>query len=107
MANSPLEGGNNFKRERYQQLIDLGFSKDWIDEVTLHHPALYDNPKAKIEGLRERGFENPTKLITSLPAILGYAFDNIDAKICRPRTGAPKLASPSGAATVVSTHFRI
>jgi hypothetical protein len=81
MANSPLEGGNNFKRERYQQLIDLGFSKGWIDELTLHHPALYDNPKAKIEGLRARGFDNPTKLITTLPAILGLAFDNIDAKI--------------------------
>jgi hypothetical protein len=81
MANSPLEGGNNFKRERHQQLIDLGFSKGWIDELTLHHPALYDNPKAKIEGLRARGFDNPTKLITTLPAILGLAFDNIDAKI--------------------------
>jgi len=81
MADAPLEGGNNFKRERYQQLLDAGFPKEWIDELTLHHPALYDNAKAKIEGLRERGFDNPHKLITSLPAILGYGFENIDAKI--------------------------
>ena len=36
---------------------------------------------AKIEGLKQRGFENPHKLITSLPAILGYGFENIDRKI--------------------------
>jgi len=36
---------------------------------------------AKIEGLKQRGFDNPTKLITSSPAILGYAFENIDRKI--------------------------
>ena len=44
-------------------------------------PALYANPKAKIEGLKQRGFDNPHKLITSLPAILGVGFENIDAKI--------------------------
>jgi hypothetical protein len=47
----------------------------------VRHPALYDNPRAKVEGLRARGFDNPTKLITSSPAILGYGFENIDRKI--------------------------
>jgi mTERF len=81
MAKPPLERGNNFKRERYQQLLDAGFPKEWLDELTLHHPALYENPKAKIEGLRQRGFDNPVKLITTLPAILGLAFENVDNKI--------------------------
>jgi hypothetical protein len=97
MAKPPLERGNNFKRDRYQQLLDLGFSKEWIDEITLHQPALYDNPKAKIAGLRDRGFDNPHKLITSQPAVLGYGFENIDAKICRYTCRAAEhLNSPSG-----------
>ena len=76
-----LEPPNNFKRERYQQLLDLGFPEEWVDKVILHHPALFENPRAKIAGLRQRGFENPVKLITTLPAILSYGFENIDAKI--------------------------
>jgi hypothetical protein len=58
MANPPLERGNNFKRDRYQQLMDLGFSKEWIEKVSLHHTALFENPRAKIEALRQRGFDN-------------------------------------------------
>ena len=50
---------------RYKQILGYGF----------------DNIDAKIAGLKERGFDNPTKLITSSPTILGLAFDNIDAKI--------------------------
>jgi len=72
MAKAPLEGGNNWKRELYQQLLDCGFPKEWVDELTLHHPSLYDNPKAKIDGLRQRGFDNPHKLITSSPAIRNW-----------------------------------
>jgi hypothetical protein len=81
MAKALLERGNNFRRERYQQFLDLGFSKEWLDDLTAHHPSLHDNPKAKIDGLRDRGFENPVKLITTSPPILGLAFENIDAKI--------------------------
>jgi len=58
MANPPLERGNNFKRDRYQQLMDLGFSEEWIEKVSLHHTALFENPRAKIEALRQRGFDN-------------------------------------------------
>src|SRR5262245_25621352 len=76
-----LEPTGNWKRDRYEQLLALGFSKDWVDALTLQRPALYENPKAKVDGLRERGFQNPIKLITTAPAILGYSFDNIDVKI--------------------------
>jgi len=43
------------------------------------------NYNEKIVGLTERGFKNPQKMITSLPAILGLSFDNIDRKLrlCR------------------------
>ena len=35
----------------------------------------------KVAGLTARGFKDPQKMITSLPAILGYSFDNIDRKL--------------------------
>ena len=35
----------------------------------------------KIEGLSDRGFANPVKMITSLPAILNLSFDNINHKL--------------------------
>ncbi|MBI5456322.1 hypothetical protein HY969_01145 [Candidatus Kaiserbacteria bacterium] len=81
MAKDPLEGTNNYKQQRYDQLLQEGFSREWIDKVTQERPSLYENPRAKIKGLEERGFKDPHKLITSSPAILGYAFENIDAKI--------------------------
>ena len=36
---------------------------------------------AKLSGLRDRGFADPVKMIVSSPAILGLAFENIDAKL--------------------------
>ncbi len=35
----------------------------------------------KIQGLIERGFKDPQKMITSSPSILDYSFENIDKKI--------------------------
>lgn len=35
----------------------------------------------KVDGLRERGFTEPEKLIQKLPQILGFSFQNIDRKI--------------------------
>jgi hypothetical protein len=40
-----------------------------------------ENIDAKIEGLRQRGFENPIKLVTTSPSIPGLSFENIDRKI--------------------------
>jgi len=39
------------------------------------------NYDEKIRGLTDRGFKDPQKMITSLPSILGYSFENIDEKI--------------------------
>jgi hypothetical protein len=35
----------------------------------------------KISGLRELGFSDPLKMITSLPTILGYSIDSIRGKL--------------------------
>jgi hypothetical protein len=39
------------------------------------------NNRGKTVVLRELGFADPVKMITSSPAILGYAIDNIRGKI--------------------------
>ena len=61
----------------------MGFDGKWIDALWKSKPTFFqvDNIDAKIAGLTERGFADPQKMIASLPAILGLAFDNIDAKI--------------------------
>ena len=76
-----LERGNNFKQTRYQELLDLGFPKEWVDNVALHRASLFESPRAKVEGLRERGFDNPVKLITTQLSILSIGFENIDTKL--------------------------
>jgi hypothetical protein len=40
-----------------------------------------DNIRGKIADLRELGFADPVKMITSLPVILGYAIYNIRGRI--------------------------
>ncbi len=69
--------------QRTQHMLQLGFSSDWIHELQQRKSTLFqvENIDAKIAGLTERGFPNPQKMIASSPAILGYAFENIDAKI--------------------------
>ena len=81
MVKDGFTENNNYKQKRRNDLLELGFSNAWIDKVTLQKPSLYENPRAKIEGLKSRGFTNPEKLITTFPTILGLSFDNIDAKI--------------------------
>ena len=59
------------------------FGADWVTRVKNHISALWsiESYKEKVQGLTARGFTNPQKMITSLPTILGYSFDNIDEKI--------------------------
>jgi len=69
--------------ERRNHLENLGFTEDWIANLQEDRHTFFqiENIDAKIAGLTERGFENPQKMIASLPTILGLAFENIDAKI--------------------------
>ncbi len=59
------------------------FGQVWVDKQTPFKPALWPASEisTKIAGLLERGFKDPQKLITSLPAILGLSFENIGTKI--------------------------
>lgn len=72
--------------QRYVYLLELGFSDKVIGRIFDHYskgktgiaPEVVD---AKLAGLKERGFNNPRKMIESSPSILGLALDNIDAKL--------------------------
>ncbi len=69
---------------RIDHFLSHGFKEEEIGHIrtavrtTLIRPEDLDQ---KIKDLKERGFTDPVKMITSLPAILGYAIDNIDGKI--------------------------
>lgn len=76
-----LASGNNWKQKRYNELLEAGFDKAWIDQVILNRPSLFDNPKSRLAFLESKGFKDPVKMITSLPTILGLAEDNINRKI--------------------------
>ena len=82
IADLPPQGAEAFLARR-QHLLDLGFPAETImvwEEAT---PKLFTEQfvDEKLAGLLARGFTDPVKLITSLPSILGLAFENIDAKL--------------------------
>ena len=70
-------------KERQEAFLKAGFSDEWVERLKETRPTLYtpDILELKLSGLKDRGFSNPTKLIESLPAILGLAFDNIDRRL--------------------------
>ena len=78
---TPTEGERE-KRESYLKDI-IGFSQEKIDKLKEKTPSLCSIKSIieKVNGLKDRGFTNPNKMIESLPSILGLAFENIDAKI--------------------------
>ena len=63
------------------------FGEDRLRDSTIFTGHLWpvEAYDKKIAGLTERGFKDPQKMITSLPAILSLSFDNIDRKLllCR------------------------
>jgi len=67
--------------KRETDLANIGISAELIETIKIARPHLYASVDEKIEGLKQRGFDNPVKMISSLPQILGYAFENIDEKI--------------------------
>jgi len=70
-------------QKRRDYLLSLGLSQKIIENIEKNRPALYpiESIKNTIQGLKERGFTNPEKMITSLPTIFNYSFENIDGKI--------------------------
>jgi hypothetical protein len=67
---------------RYAHLLACGFDRESADKIfealDLPEPAKIDQ---KLADLRDLGFADPVKMITSLPAILGLAIDNIRGKL--------------------------
>lgn len=47
----------------------------------MERPALFEHPKRKLAFLESKGFKDPVKMVTSSPAILGLAEENISRKI--------------------------
>ena len=78
LRRQPRHGAASFTADdaeaRYNCLLSLGFDEDSATKVfeTVQLPAI-DNIRGKLDDLKALGFENPVKMITSSPAILGYA----------------------------------
>ena len=68
---------------RKKLLLTLGFSEDFVADLTNKRPVLYpkDAIQNKIKGLKERGFKDPVKMITTSPEVLNLGWENIDGKI--------------------------
>jgi hypothetical protein len=70
--------------ERHNHLVSLGFTRESIEQVRQEFRLTLiaaENIDGKIRDLKERGFADPVKMITTLPAILNYTIENIDGKI--------------------------
>ena len=67
---------------RYEHLLRLGFSEVEADHVfeSINLPDC-ETITCRLADLRGLGFTDPVKMITTMPAILGYAIDNIRGKI--------------------------
>ena len=81
VSNEEIRHDELIKREEF--LRQIGFFDNDIEGIKKERPTLYDvqNIKQKIEDLKELGFSDPNKMITSLPAILGLNIENIKRKL--------------------------
>ncbi|MFA6090470.1 MAG: hypothetical protein WC774_01700 [Candidatus Gracilibacteria bacterium] len=70
--------------DRMQYLLGLGFSETTVNTFLRYNKTLYHKEwvHEKITELYRLGFDNPIKLITSSPSILGYSItENIQPKL--------------------------
>jgi hypothetical protein len=90
-GNSNPEGSHNHYRLSEQELSQredylrntLGLNQIKIDQIKSFQPRLCSIQTVEecFQGLQDRGFTNPRKMIESCSAILFLSSDNIDAKI--------------------------
>ena len=69
---------------RIDHFAQQGFNGEAIEYIRRTFHATLVRPEdldGKILALKERGFQDPVKMIISSPQILGYAIENIDGKI--------------------------
>ena len=81
VSDEAIRGPELQKRE--DALTTAGFSPAFISDLRESKATLYteENITQKITDLKALGFTDPTKMITSLPAILGLNIENITQKI--------------------------
>ena len=67
-----------WKDEEYR----LSLTEEWIESRSRIRPSLWATEVVDehINGLNERGFANPQKILASSPPIFGLSFEYIDAK---------------------------
>ena len=70
-------------KNRRDHLLSIGLSEKTIEKIPQTKPPLYskDTVNNTIQGLKDRGFANPEKMIATLPPVLNLSFENIDGKI--------------------------
>ncbi len=80
VSDEAIRGPELQKRE--DALTTAGFSPAFISDLRESKATLYteENITQKITDLKALGFTDPTKMITSLPAILGLNIENITRK---------------------------
>ena len=69
--------------KRRSHLIGIGFGQEWVDGLFPARPTLYDPVivDEHISWLEDHHFQDPVKLISSLPAIFGYNQESMEAKL--------------------------
>ena len=79
-----IDHKSNVLNDREKALRQQEFDDTTIKDLRIDYKKKLIKPydlEVRIAELEKRGFKDPVKMITSSPAILGYAMENIDGKI--------------------------